>query len=118
VQHLPTRGEIVLFDRSWYNRAGRRTGDGVLHRRRVRRVHAPGTRVRAQPGAQRRAPHQVLVLGEPGRAATPVRERERHPLKQWKLSPIDLASLDKWDDYTAAKEAMFLHTDTPTHRGP
>lgn len=39
-------------------------------------------------------------------------ERKKHPLKQWKLSPIDLASLDKWDDYTAAKEAMFLHTDT------
>ncbi len=39
-------------------------------------------------------------------------ERERHPLKQWKLSPIDLASLDKWDDYTKAKEAMFFYTDT------
>src|SRR5690606_38205219 len=39
-------------------------------------------------------------------------ERERHPLKQWKLSPIDLASLDKWDDYTRAKESMFFHTDT------
>ena len=35
-----------------------------------------------------------------------------HPLKQWKLSPIDLASLDKWDDYTRAKESMFFHTDT------
>jgi polyphosphate kinase 2 (PPK2 family) len=40
------------------------------------------------------------------------KEREVHPLKQWKLSPIDLASLDKWDDYTKAKEAMFFHTDT------
>jgi polyphosphate kinase 2 (PPK2 family) len=40
------------------------------------------------------------------------RERERHPLKQWKLSPIDMASLDKWADYTKAKEAMFFHTDT------
>ena len=39
-------------------------------------------------------------------------EREKHPLKQWKLSPIDLASLDKWDAYTAAKETMFVHTDT------
>ena len=39
-------------------------------------------------------------------------ERERHPLKQWKLSPIDRASLDKWDEYTKAKEAMFFHTDT------
>jgi polyphosphate kinase 2 (PPK2 family) len=40
------------------------------------------------------------------------KERQAHPLKQWKLSPIDLASLDKWDDYTRAKEAMFLHCDT------
>jgi polyphosphate kinase len=40
------------------------------------------------------------------------KERQSHPLKQWKLSPIDLASLDKWDDYTRAKEAMFFHTDT------
>jgi polyphosphate kinase 2 (PPK2 family) len=40
------------------------------------------------------------------------RERESHPLKQWKLSPIDMASLDKWDDYTKAKEAMFYYTDT------
>ena len=39
-------------------------------------------------------------------------EREAHPLKQWKLSPIDMASLDKWDEYTKAKEAMFFHTDT------
>jgi polyphosphate kinase 2 (PPK2 family) len=40
------------------------------------------------------------------------KEREIHPLKQWKQSPVDLASLDKWDDYTRAKEAMFAHTDT------
>jgi hypothetical protein len=40
------------------------------------------------------------------------REREVHPLKQWKLSPIDMASLDKWDEYTRCKEAMFIHTDT------
>ena len=40
------------------------------------------------------------------------KERELHPLKQWKLSPVDLASLDKWDDYTKAKEAMFFETDT------
>jgi polyphosphate kinase 2 (PPK2 family) len=41
------------------------------------------------------------------------KERRSHPLKQWKLSPIDLASLDKWDDYTRSKENMFFHTDTP-----
>jgi polyphosphate kinase 2 (PPK2 family) len=40
------------------------------------------------------------------------KEREMHPLKQWKLSPVDMASLDKWDEYTKAKEAMFFYTDT------
>jgi len=40
------------------------------------------------------------------------KERRAHPLKQWKLSPVDMASLDKWDDYTRAKEAMFVHCDT------
>jgi hypothetical protein len=40
------------------------------------------------------------------------KERKAHPLKQWKLSPVDMASLDKWDDYTLAKEAMFMHCDT------
>jgi polyphosphate kinase 2 (PPK2 family) len=84
VQHLPTRGEIVLLDRSWYNRAG------------VERVMGFCT---DQEYAEfvRQAPEF---------------ERMVHPLKQWKLSPIDLASLDKWDDYTKAKEAMFFHTDT------
>ena len=59
-----------------------------------------------------RAPVQVLVLGQPRRAAPPLQGAQAHPLKQWKLEPIDMASLDKWDDYTRAKEAMFLHTDT------
>lgn len=51
-------------------------------------------------------------LGQPRRAAAPFQGRQAHPLKQWKLSPIDLASLDTWDGYTLAKELMFLHTDT------
>jgi polyphosphate kinase 2 (PPK2 family) len=69
-------------------------------------------RVRAPPGAQ--GVHLFKFWFSVSRAEQRRRfkERKAHPLKQWKLSPIDLASLDKWDDYTRAKEAMFLHTDT------
>ncbi len=70
----------------------------------------PGTGAHA--GAVRHPAVQVLVLSHPRRAAAPLQARETDPLKQWKLSPIDLASLDKWDDYTEAKEAMFFYTDT------
>ncbi len=69
VQHLPTTGEIVLFDRSWYNRAGVERVMGFCDEGEFDRVPPPGPRVRAQSHPQRCAPHQVLVLGEPGRAA-------------------------------------------------
>jgi polyphosphate kinase 2 len=112
VQHLPTAGEIVLFDRSWYNRAG------------VERVMGFCTDdeydefIREAPEFERHLVrsgiHLVKFWFSVSREEQQRRfaERRRHPLKQWKLSPIDMASLDKWDEYTAAKEAMFLHTDT------
>jgi polyphosphate kinase 2 len=112
IQHLPTAGEIVLFDRSWYNRAG------------VERVMNFCTAdeyaefMRQTPEFERNLVRSGVHLikfwfsvsrGEQHRR---FKEREAHPLKQWKLSPIDLASLDKWDDYTKAKEAMFFYSDT------
>ncbi len=66
VQHLPTAGEIVMFDRSWYNRAGVERVMGFCTDDEYRRIHAPGSGIRAELGAQRRAPDQVLVLGESG----------------------------------------------------
>ncbi|KAI5912693.1 polyphosphate kinase 2 [Thauera sp. 2A1] len=112
IQHLPTAGEIVLFDRSWYNRAG------------VERVMGFCTAdeyaefMRQAPEFERNLVRSGIhlikfwfsVSREEQRRR--FKEREVHPLKQWKLSPIDLASLDKWDDYTKAKEAMFFYTDT------
>ncbi len=111
-EHLPTAGEIVLFDRSWYNRAG------------VERVMGFCTEPEYQE-FMRQAPEFERMLVRQGihlfkfwfsvsrrEQRRRFKEREVHPLKQWKLSPIDKASLDKWDDYTAAKEAMFFHTDT------
>jgi polyphosphate kinase 2 len=112
VQHLPTAGEIVLFDRSWYNRAG------------VERVMGFCTNdeyiefMRQAPEFERNLVksglHLIKFWFSVSRKEQRRRfkERETHPLKHWKLSPIDMASLDKWDEYTKAKEAMFFHTDT------
>ncbi len=111
-QHLPTAGEIALFDRSWYNRAG------------VERVMGFCTEneyvefMRQCPEFERMLVRQGVhlikfwfsVSREEQRRR--FKERKVHPLKQWKLSPIDMASLDKWADYTKAKEAMFFYTDT------
>lgn len=112
VEHLPTAGEIVLFDRSWYNRAGVE---------RVMGFCSPSDYsefMRQAPEFERNLVRSGIhlikfwfsVSREEQRRR--FKERETHPLKQWKLSPVDLASLDKWDDYTKAKEAMFYYTDT------
>lgn len=112
VQHLPTAGEIVLFDRSWYNRAG------------VERVMGFCTQdeytefMRQVPEFERNLVrsdvHMIKFWFSVSREEQRRRftERKAHPLKQWKLSPVDLASLDKWYQYTRAKEAMFFYSDT------
>lgn len=112
VQHLPTAGEIVMFDRSWYNRTGVEHVMGFCSTAEYEEF------LRQTPDFERNLVRSGIHLmkfwfsvsrEEQRRRFT---ERKVHPLKQWKLSPIDLASLDKWDDYTRAKEAMFFHTDT------
>ena len=112
VQHLPTAGEIVLFDRSWYNRAGVEHVMGFCTDDEYAEFMRQAPEFEAH--LVRSGVHLVKLWFSVSRAEQRRRfaERKKHPLKQWKLSPIDLASLDKWDDYTAAKEAMFLHTDT------
>ena len=109
---LPTAGEIALFDRSWYNRAG------------VDRVMGFCTSAQYLE-FMRQAPQLERMLVNDGihlfkywfsvsreEQLKRFRSREKDLLKQWKLSPIDLESLDKWDEYTQAKEAMFFYTDT------
>jgi polyphosphate kinase len=113
VAHLPAAGEIVLFDRSWYNRAG------------VERVMSFATDDEYRRFL-RQAPQLEGMLIDSGMALIKlwfsVSRSEQHtrfiirridPVRQWKLSPTDLASLDKWEEYTDAKEAMFFYTDTP-----
>ncbi len=111
-EHLPTTGEIVLFDRSWYNRAGVERVMGFCSDSEYEEF------LHQAPEFERNLVRSGIHLfkfwfsvsrEEQRRRFT---ERKVHPLKQWKLSSIDLASLDKWDDYTQGKEAMFAATDT------
>ena len=112
ISHLPTKGEIVLFDRSWYNRAGVERVMGFCSDAEYNEF------MRQVPEFERHLVRSGVFLfkfwfsvsREEQRRR--FKERKAHPLKQWKLSPVDLASLDKWDSYTRAKEAMFMNCDT------
>ena len=111
VAHLPTEGEIVLFDRSWYNRAGVERVMGFCsdddYREFMRQVQD------FERNLVRSGMHIIKFWFSVTREEQKRRfvERESHPLKQWKLSPIDRASLDTWEEYSKAKEAMFINTD-------
>ena len=112
IEHLPTAGEIVLFDRSWYNRAGVERVMGFCSDAEYDEF------LRETPEFERHLVRSGVRLFKFWFSVSRDEQRRRfkdrktHPLKQWKLSPIDLASLDKWAEYTLAKEAMFIHTDT------
>ncbi|HLQ54554.1 MAG TPA: polyphosphate kinase 2 [Streptosporangiaceae bacterium] len=113
IPQLPAPGEIVLFDRSWYNRAGvervmhfctpQEYSDFLAEAPEFERMLVSDgiTLVKFWFSVSRREQLSRFV------------RRQVDPVKQWKLSPIDLASLDRWDEYTQAKEAMFCHTDLP-----
>lgn len=109
--HLPTRGEIALFDRSWYNRAGVERVMGFCE------PDEYDTFLRDAPEFERRLVAGGITLVKFWFSVTRAEQlrrfidRQGDPVKRWKLSPIDLASLDKWDEYTRAKEAMFANTD-------
>ncbi len=112
VAHLPSAGEIVLFDRSWYNRAGVE---------RVLQFCTPAQYLefmRSCPEFERMlvdsGTHLVKLWFSVSQAEQAARfaARSLDPVKQWKLSPTDTASIDKWQAYTEAKEAMFFYTDT------
>ncbi len=114
VAHLPAAGEIVLFDRSWYNRAGvERVMDFCTQKQ-----HAEF--IRQAPLFEQMLINDGVSLTKLWFSVSTSEQRTRFtirqvdPVRQWKLSPTDLASLDKWDEYTAAKEEMFALTDTET----
>ena len=112
IQHLPTVGEIVLFDRSWYNRAGVERVMGFCTGREYLEF------LRQCPQIERMLVNSGIRYFKYWFSITQAEQRRRFdsrkmdPLKQWKLSPIDTASMDKWASYTIAKEEMFFYTDT------
>ncbi|MEV4287951.1 polyphosphate kinase 2 [Nonomuraea bangladeshensis] len=112
IAHLPAKGEIVLFDRSWYNRAGVERVMGFCTEEEYLEFIEQTPRLEdllVESGL-----HLVKLWFSVSRAEQRTRFiiRQVDPVRQWKLSSMDLASLHKWDDYTRAKEDMFLHTDT------
>ncbi len=112
VEHLPTSGEMVFYDRSWYNRAGVERVMGFCSANEYLEF------MRQAPEFERMLVRSGVRLFKYWFSVTPeeqrrrFKERETDPLKRWKLSPIDLASLDRWHEYTEAKEATFFYTDT------
>ncbi|MDR0247501.1 MAG: polyphosphate kinase 2 [Burkholderiales bacterium] len=112
VAHLPAAGEIVFFDRSWYNRAGVERVMGFCTPNQYLEF------MRQAPELERMWVNSGIRLFKYWFSVSREEQLRRFisrrddPLKHWKLSPIDIQSLDKWDEYTAAKNAMFFHTDT------
>lgn len=112
VAHLPTAGEIVLFDRSWYNRAGVEKVMGYASADQVEAF------LKAVPAFEKLLVEDGILLFKYWLAADQEQQEERlrerldDPLKRWKLSPIDLAAREKYDEYTKAREAMLKATHT------
>lgn len=112
IEHFPTAGEIVFFDRSWYNRAGVERVMGFC--KPIEYLEF----LRQAPALERMLVNSGIILFKYWFSVSREEQLRRFvarrddPLKHWKLSPIDIKSLDRWDDYTEAKKAMFFHTDT------
>jgi polyphosphate kinase len=113
VDHLPTAGELVLFDRSWYNRAGVEHVMGFCTRQEyIRFLHQCPIfeRLLVEDGILLRK-YWFSVSDEEQQRR--FRERLDDPMRRWKLSPMDLESITHWEDYSRAKDEMFVHTDIP-----
>jgi polyphosphate kinase 2 len=112
ISHLPAGGEIVLFDRSWYNRAGVEKVMGFC----TPEEHAQF--LREAPIFEQMLVNDGIDLTKLWFSVSPAEQRTRFairlvdPVRQWKFSPMDMESVNRWDDYTAAKEQMFEATDT------
>jgi polyphosphate kinase 2 len=113
VAHLPAAGEMTLFDRSWYNRACVEHVMGYCDQEQYEEF------MRQAPDFERMLVRSGILLVKLWFSVSRAEQQTRFtirqidPVRQWKLSPTDLASLDKWQAYTEAKEAMFHYTDTP-----
>ena len=113
IAHLPAKGEIVLFDRSWYNRAGVEKVMGFC----TPQEHA--LFLRQTPIFEQMLIEEGILLRKYWFSVSEdeqlrrFRARLNDPVRQWKLSPMDLEALYRWEDYSRAKDEMMVHTDTP-----
>jgi polyphosphate kinase 2 len=113
VEHLPATGELALFDRSWYNRAGVEHVMGFCTQHEyIRFLHQCPIfeRLLVEDGILLRK-YWFSVSDEEQQRR--FRDRLEDPLRRWKLSPMDLESITHWEDYSRAKDEMFVHTDIP-----
>jgi polyphosphate kinase len=113
IPHFPAAGEIVIFDRSWYNRAGVERVMGFCTEEKAKRF------LEVVPAFEKMMLESGIILLKYWLEVSPEEQTKRltaridDPRKVWKLSPMDLKSYDKWDDYTQARDEMFAATDTP-----
>ena len=113
-EKLPTAGEIVIFDRSWYNRAGVERVMGFWTTQEYRRF------LHQAPIFERLLVEDGIILRKYWFSVSDEEQirrfqsRQSDPLRQWKLSPMDLQSITRWEDYSRAKDEMFVHTDIPS----
>jgi polyphosphate kinase 2 len=116
VEHLPAAGEIVLFDRSWYNRAGVERVMGFCTPDEYRRF------LQQCPIFERLLVEDGILLRKYWFSVSDIEQERRFrsrlddPMRRWKLSPMDLESITRWEDYSRAKDEMFVHTDIPESR--
>ncbi|WP_420175072.1 polyphosphate kinase 2 [Luteococcus sp. OSA5] len=112
IEHFPTSGQIVLFDRSWYNRAGVERVMGFCSDEEYDQflVQAPLLEKMITNAGISLTKFWFSVTRQEQRTRFAIRQLD--PVRQWKLSPMDIESLDRWEDYGAAKDAMFAATDT------
>ena len=114
VEKLPTAGEIVIFDRSWYNRAGVERVMGFCTSQEYRRF------LHQAPIVERLLVEDGIILRKywfsvsDEEQVARFKSRREDPLRRWKLSPMDLESITRWEDYSRAKDEMFIHTDIPS----
>jgi polyphosphate kinase 2 len=113
IEHLPAAGELVLFDRSWYNRAGVEHVMGFCTKEEYSRF------MHQCPIFERLLVEDGIVLRKYWFSVSDEEQQHRFksrlhdPLRRWKLSPMDLQSITHWEDYSRAKDEMFIHTDIP-----
>jgi len=116
IAHLPSAGQIKLFDRSWYNRAGVERVMGYCTSQEHRRF------LQQCPIFERMLIEDGIMLRKYWFSVSDKQQEKRFksrltdPMRRWKLSPTDLESLTKWEDYSRAKDEMFVHTDIPEAR--